>query len=351
MRSLTTKPLLGGLCVALSLLFAPAPPARADIDVSIGINLGFHVPIYPRLALIRGYPVYYAPNLHLNYFFYDGWYWVFHNDHWYVSGWYNGPWRWVEPEYVPWFVLRIPVRYYRRPPTYFYGWRPDAPPRWGDRWGRDWEDRHRDWDRWDRRYAPRPAPLPDYQRNYSGPRYPGDVQRQERIRSDRYRYQPRDDTPRQFRPERQESPRQERPDEWRRPAQPAPQPMPRPQPQRDDRPGMDDRDRMNAPQPRGPMPQQVVPDEPRRQRDDRPGADNRERLNAPQPRGPMPQVVPGEPRGQSAPRIEQRERERERADMPAQRRPPETLPQRERSQRQEEWREQRRPDDEPRRRD
>lgn len=59
----------------------------------------------------------------------------------------------------------------------------------GHYWGPRWETRHRDWDRWDRNRAPRPAPLPSYQREYSGERYP-DRQQQHEIRERNYPYQP-----------------------------------------------------------------------------------------------------------------------------------------------------------------
>ena len=74
----------------------------------------------------------------------------------------------VGPEAVPLYVLRVPVRYYRRPPVYFNAWYGDAPPRWGEHWGRGWEDHHRGWDRWNRAAVPAPAPLPVYQRQYTG---------------------------------------------------------------------------------------------------------------------------------------------------------------------------------------
>jgi hypothetical protein len=141
---------------------------------------------------VPGHPVYYDPRASSNYFFYDGAYWVFHGDNWYVSSWYDGPWNLVAPEYVPVYVLRVPVRYYRRPPAYFRAWQAGAPPRWGERWGRDWERRRAGWDRWDRRYAPRAAPLPVYQRHYSGDRYPRTLDRQYSIRSEHYRYRPRE---------------------------------------------------------------------------------------------------------------------------------------------------------------
>lgn len=179
------------LCLSL-LCAATAAPARAAVGVSIGIN----IPAYPRMVVVPGYPVYYAPALQANLFFYDGMYWVLAGDNWYMSSWYNGPWYIVEPAYVPYYLLRVPVRYYRAPPPYFHGWPRSAPPRWGQHWGPGWEREHRNWDRWDRHSAPRPAPLPSYQRGYSGDRYPGPAQ-QSNLHTRNYRYQPRSEVARQ----------------------------------------------------------------------------------------------------------------------------------------------------------
>ncbi|MGE5028134.1 MAG: hypothetical protein ACM3JK_06640 [Betaproteobacteria bacterium] len=183
------------LLITLSMLLCPLTSAHAQIGIGIGlpgVSIGINFPAYPRLVPVPGYPVYYAPQANLNFFFYDGLYWVFQGDNWYASSWYNGPWDLVEPEYVPLFILRIPVRYYRHPPTYFRGWRADAPPHWGEHWGRDWEERRAGWNRWDRRSTPIPAPLPGYQRQYSGDRYPRAVEQQHSIRSENYRYHPRE---------------------------------------------------------------------------------------------------------------------------------------------------------------
>ncbi len=183
------------LLVALSILLGSALPADAQVGVGValpGVQIGIQVPAYPRLVRVPGYPVYYAPSASMNYFFYDGAYWVFQGDTWYVSSWYAGPWYVVAPEQVPLFVLRVPVRYYRAPPPYFRAWRADAPPRWGEHWGRDWEQRHAGWERWDRRAVPRPAPLPAYQRSYRGNRYPVAPEQQHEIRTQRYGYQPRE---------------------------------------------------------------------------------------------------------------------------------------------------------------
>lgn len=188
------------LLLALPLLLGTVTAADAQVSIGIatpGLSIGINVPVYPQLVRMPGYPVYYDPRASSNYFFYDGLYWVFMDDNWYSSGWYNGPWQAVGPEYVPLFVLRIPVRYYRHPPSYFRGWRADAPPRWGEHWGGEWQQRRAGWDQWDRRAVPAPAPLPSYQRQYSGARYPQAVAQQQSIRSGNYRYQPREAVTRQ----------------------------------------------------------------------------------------------------------------------------------------------------------
>jgi hypothetical protein len=189
----------GALLLAATLWLGGSPPALAQISVGIavpGVSIGINVPYYPEFVVVPGYPVYYAPQLDANLFFYDGLYWSYAQDRWYSSEWYNGPWDFVEPEFVPLFVLRVPVRYYRRAPMYFRGWAGGEPPRWGDHWGRDWQRHRAGWDRWDRRSAPRPAPLPSYQRGYSGNRYP-QPDRQHTLRSENYSYQPREPFSRQ----------------------------------------------------------------------------------------------------------------------------------------------------------
>lgn len=184
------------LIVAFTLLIGSTTTADAQVSVHVGValpgvELGIHVPAYPHLARVPGHPVYYAPAASSNYFFYDGAYWVFQNDSWYVSDGYAGPWYVVDPYQVPVFLLRVPVGYYRVPPPYFRPWYANAAPRWGDRWGHDWEHRRAGWDRWDRRRVPLPAPPPTYQRAYAGDRYPAQAQ-QRAIQTSRYGYEPRE---------------------------------------------------------------------------------------------------------------------------------------------------------------
>jgi hypothetical protein len=130
---------------------------------------------------------------------------------------------------VPLFVLRIPVRYYRQAPVYFNGWQPNAAPRWGDHWGNDWNQQRNGWDQWNRNAVPARPPLPTYQRNYSGDRYPR-VEQQQSLQSRNYRYQPKEQVVRQHY-EAQRSQAQPAPD-GRTPAV-----QPRAQPERPDRNG------------------------------------------------------------------------------------------------------------------
>lgn len=226
------------LLILLLMLFGSMTTALAQLSVGIGlpgVSIGINLPMYPELVRVPGYPVYYAPRLNSNFFFYDGMYWVFQGENWYASSWYNGPWGLVGPEYVPVYILRIPVRYYRAPPSDFRGWRPDAPPRWGERWGHEWEQKRPGWDKWSRNAAPAPAPLPIYQRKYPEARYPKGEQ-QRNLQDRNYRYQPRDAVVRQHYQEQaapkalepaQRVPRAatQAPQEQRQ----QPQPMPKPQ--------------------------------------------------------------------------------------------------------------------------
>jgi len=77
------------------LLLCSVSAAEAQISIGIGlpnVSIGINLPLYPELVRVPGYPVYYAPRMDANYFFYDGMYWVYLDDNWYASSWYNGPW-------------------------------------------------------------------------------------------------------------------------------------------------------------------------------------------------------------------------------------------------------------------
>jgi len=180
----TMHRILTALAITLA---AAALPAAAHEYQDIDVDL----PSYPEMQPVEDLPVYYAPGVNSNYFFYDGLYWDYYNDGWYSSPWYNGPWAVVDPVYVPTYLLWVPVRYYHRPPAYFHGWAGNRPPRWGAHWGPDWQQRH------NAVYSgPRPqrverAPLPHYQRQYTRDNYPRGAQ-QNQVHSQQYAYRPRE---------------------------------------------------------------------------------------------------------------------------------------------------------------
>jgi len=237
-------------------------PAQVSIGISLpGLSIGINQPVYPELVPVPGYPVYYAPGSSMNYFFYDGLYWVYQDNAWYSSEWFNGPWSNIQPYDVPLFILRVPVNYYRQPPAYFGGWDRNAPPRWGEHWGHDWEQRRGGWDHWDRHAAPPLAPLPTYQRQYSGARYPHPEQ-QQALRGQNYHYQPKEAVSRAHYQQPAAGPRPGNQPPAQHP-QPAPAPRPgnpppaqHPQPAPAPRPGNQHPQPAPAPRPGNPPPAQ-----------------------------------------------------------------------------------------------
>lgn len=296
------------LLIAILPSLAGCPYGNGRHDDISGVNIGIGVSAYPDLVPVPGYPVYYDPRANSNYFFYDGLYWVYQVDNWYVSSWYNGPWQLVDREDVPAFVLRVPVHYYRHPPVYFRSWRADAPPHWGEHWGRDWEARRGGWDRWDARSAPPAAPLPDYQRQYSGNRYPRAIEQQRSIQTENYRYQPHETVTQQHfqppgRPSSSRTEPQGRPPVEQRPSaqqQYVPQKQPRQQPQT-----------------REPLPTQPVHQtQPVRQA--QPGhqpPSTQPPQTGPQYRGRERKIAPQDPAAKSGPALKEQDRKNESAPL------------------------------------
>ena len=178
---------------AAALLLAFAFPAAAQEYFDIDVD----VQEYPEMVAVPDSPVYYAPGLQSNYFFYDGLYWDYYDDRWYSSPWYNGPWSFVDPVFVPTYVLWVPIRYYHRPPHAWRGWNVNRSPRWGERWGRDWQLRHNEVFRGAQRPQYARAPLPEYQRGYNRANYPRAPQQQSALHSQNYAYRPQENVVRE----------------------------------------------------------------------------------------------------------------------------------------------------------
>jgi hypothetical protein len=69
--------------IVMWMLFWSVTSAMAQVSVGVGlpgVSIGINLPVYPELVPVPGYPVYYAPGMNSNYFFYDGMYWVYQGD-------------------------------------------------------------------------------------------------------------------------------------------------------------------------------------------------------------------------------------------------------------------------------
>ena len=309
--------------LALWLLLAATLPAPALAQLSINFSLpggeiGLNLGGFPTLQRVPGYPVYYAPGVNSNYFFYDGLYWIYQRDNWYASSWYNGPWALVDPMDVPDYLLRVPVRYYSHAPVYFRGWNSNDAPRWGEHWGNSWQQRRSGWDQWNRKSSPAPAPLPTYQRRYTGNKYP-QASQQAVLESRNYRYQPQDRVAQQ-RFQQQRSQAQQAPQRQQQQARPqtqqqAPAPQRKPpapqQQQRQQQQQQQQREQQQQQQHAAPAQRQQAP---RPTREAQPNAIARPQA-APKPEQPAqrnakPQAAPKAPQAQ-------RPQPAERAPQPA----------------------------------
>ena len=128
----------GMMCVlAGAMLTAVSPPSASGADVHIGVNIGAPPPppivleAPPPLVAVPGSPVYYAPELPYNVFYYDGHYYTLHDEAWFSAASFSGPWGFVAVAHVPRPILAVPVSYYRVPRRH---WRKH---RGRPRWDRD----------------------------------------------------------------------------------------------------------------------------------------------------------------------------------------------------------------------
>jgi len=142
-------------CAALCLLLATPAAAGVNLNIGIGVPVGPPVvvvapppppqvmaPAPPSVVVIPGTPVYYAPGLNVDIFFYGGFWWTPYQNYWYRSSYYSGPW-------LP--VQRPPRVFFNLPPhyrDYAVRERPIPYGQFRQHW-RDWDRDRRggDWDR------------------------------------------------------------------------------------------------------------------------------------------------------------------------------------------------------------
>jgi hypothetical protein len=98
---------LGALLLGLAIMMPVQASARVNIDINIGLPplVVFAGP--PELVVIPGTYVYFAPDLDVNIFFYDGWWWRPWQGHWYRSRHYGSGWAYYNR--TPYFYNRLPT--------------------------------------------------------------------------------------------------------------------------------------------------------------------------------------------------------------------------------------------------
>jgi len=110
------------LASALVLTTALSAPLVAEAGVNVNVNIGppppppIIVAAPPRVVVVPGSPVSYAPDANVNLFVYGGRYYTFHEGAWFVGPKHSGPWTFIAVERVPRPVMAVPVKYYRVAP-------------------------------------------------------------------------------------------------------------------------------------------------------------------------------------------------------------------------------------------
>jgi len=189
--------------VLLVLGLAVSSPALAGVDVHVTIPLPPPVPFFapPELIVLPETYVYVAPDVDVDIFFYDGWWWRPWEGRWYRSQYYNSGWAYYQS--VPAFYVWIPS-----------GWRNDYRDRhWrGNAWNYQRIPHHqveRNWRGWERdRHWERQGTwgVQGLQPRTRSPRPSREMQQRQSSPSDRM-VKPSD------RPSREIQPRQSRPSE------------------------------------------------------------------------------------------------------------------------------------------
>ena len=116
------------LVAVAAMLWSGVAAAGADVKIDIGIGVP---PIVlttpPSLVVVPGTPVYYAPDVSANVFFYKGRYYTVANGVWSMAPAYGGPWAVIQIGQVPAPVVAVPVEYYKIPPGQL---KKHGPPPW-----------------------------------------------------------------------------------------------------------------------------------------------------------------------------------------------------------------------------
>ncbi len=111
------KPILIAAMFMLLLAFPGISLARVDISVTLP-PLVFPAP--PPVVVIPDTYVYFSPDVQVDIFFYQGYWYRPYEGRWFRATHYNGPWVFIAPRRVPYAVIHVPRDFrshqYRRIP-------------------------------------------------------------------------------------------------------------------------------------------------------------------------------------------------------------------------------------------
>jgi hypothetical protein len=108
--------------VGMMLLIGMSYPSGATAGVNIGINIPppppLVIPAPPPMFVIPRTYIYFPPEVDVDIFFYQGYWYRPYQGYWYRSGTYNGKWVYITPERVPRALINLPPNHRRVPPRY-----------------------------------------------------------------------------------------------------------------------------------------------------------------------------------------------------------------------------------------
>jgi hypothetical protein len=135
----------------------------AEVNINVGINVPpppLAIPAPPPMFVIPRTYVYFAPEVDVDIFFYQGYWYRPYRGHWYRSKTYNGRWVYISPAKVPRAVINVPPDFRHVPPGHRHIAYGDVRKNWKT-WERNkyWE-RHggREWHGEERREPDRHGP-------------------------------------------------------------------------------------------------------------------------------------------------------------------------------------------------
>ena len=114
--------------------------ARVNVAINVPPPPSILIPAPPPMFVIPRTYVYFAPDVDVDVFFYQGYWYRPHAGHWYRSRTYNGKWVYLSPKRVPRGLINVPPDFRRVPPGHRHIPYGDVKKNWRS-WERDkyWE--------------------------------------------------------------------------------------------------------------------------------------------------------------------------------------------------------------------